>query len=319
MFLNLSFAILIATTPMADKPTPNATTAQITNASNSESSSAGSAVELAAKRHRNLFIGYVIWLIIAGLVTAAFTVAVWMTGNRQQEAINTRAQSDLEAEKTKRLGMEKSLGRRDVAMTTDENGKWNIEPLKEFTGIEAEIGFIPDDSDARRAAQALSFVLASSGWKVLSVYPDSRADRIPGDGVEISSYSHLFNKKEPDDRNTEQKFHDEYMETWCRLAANTLAAFLSSEPNNWENVRWSFDDPDATLPPNRIRIRISYRPMEYFQGLGLSPELAKTAKSGAEERQKYRREQIQSDRKQLETIRKNEELWKDWKSRGFSK
>jgi hypothetical protein len=53
---------------------------------NQSVSSSPSAVEGAARTHRNLFIGYLVWIVFAALVSAFFTWMVWRSGNRQQDA-----------------------------------------------------------------------------------------------------------------------------------------------------------------------------------------------------------------------------------------
>lgn len=85
-------------------------------------SSSPSAIEIAGKTHRNVFIGYLAWLVFAAVVTAVFTWAVWRASNRQQDevvaATNERAKNlehdnltlrtDLTAESGKVAGLEKA-------------------------------------------------------------------------------------------------------------------------------------------------------------------------------------------------------------------
>jgi hypothetical protein len=54
-------------------------------------SSNPSAIELAERTHTRLLTVYVVWLVIAAIVTAFLTWAVWKAGNKQQEAVITEA------------------------------------------------------------------------------------------------------------------------------------------------------------------------------------------------------------------------------------
>jgi len=53
--------------------------------------SSPSSIEMAGRTHRNIFIAYLGWLVIAGLVTAFFAWALWRANNRRQEAVKTEA------------------------------------------------------------------------------------------------------------------------------------------------------------------------------------------------------------------------------------
>lgn len=93
------------------------------------SSSSPSAVEVAGKTYRYVFVGYLAWLVLAGLVTAFFTWWVWRASNRQQDAIvaatdheNLVLRTDLNAEKGKVAGLQKAAAeaQRDLA---EQKGK----------------------------------------------------------------------------------------------------------------------------------------------------------------------------------------------------
>ena len=50
-------------------------------------SSSPSAIDIAGRTHRNVFVVYLFWIVIAAGVTAFLTWALWRAANRQQDAI----------------------------------------------------------------------------------------------------------------------------------------------------------------------------------------------------------------------------------------
>jgi hypothetical protein len=51
------------------------------------SPSSSSAIEVAARHHRFWFVVYLVWIVTAAIVSAAFTGMLWRAGNRQQDAV----------------------------------------------------------------------------------------------------------------------------------------------------------------------------------------------------------------------------------------
>src|SRR5205823_10323415 len=76
-------ASLIAKPAIVLSPIASAVIAAMQNQS---VSSSPSTLEVAARTHRNFFIGYLIWIVLATLVSALLTWMVWRSGNRQQDA-----------------------------------------------------------------------------------------------------------------------------------------------------------------------------------------------------------------------------------------
>lgn len=108
MALNLLTASLMAKLAITLTPTVNAMSIIMTIQSDP------SAVEIAGKTHRNVFIAYLVWLVVAAVVTVWFTYWLWQAGNRQQDAIvaamerdNLVLRTDLNTEKGKVAGLEK--------------------------------------------------------------------------------------------------------------------------------------------------------------------------------------------------------------------
>lgn len=249
-------------------------------------------------------------LILIGLsvVVGGFTIA---TGWK----INRRQAREIEDLKIKRVELEKSIASRSISVITGPDGKSNADPLKEFAGTDVIIWFIPQDLEARRAAQQLSFELKQELWKVVEIRPDASVDLVPGDGVVIEPYS----PQPKPDRPPKEADELQRAEFRSRIVANTLAEFLASEPNNWERVRWSWD-PTWTLNPNQLRIKIGSRPMEYFNSLWLPPNLAAGQKSPQEEKEEERQrrqEDIKRDREYLENARQSDELIKKLREKGI--
>jgi hypothetical protein len=173
----------MATAPITDNPTPNTTTPQIANLSNSGSSNMtpSPAIEEASRRHRTLFIGYVIWLIIAGLGTAAFTVGVWIANNRQLDAViadaNERTETvrgETEKLKTSNLTLQKEVIEANLKLeyvrkkqerrTID--GQKFMEALKGKPICDIEVVYQPDDDGAAALAKLISLYLSVAGFRV---------------------------------------------------------------------------------------------------------------------------------------------------------
>jgi hypothetical protein len=82
MRLNLWSANLIAMIAITMMPVANTASAPQTNPSSSTVT-----IENAAKREAWIFKGYVAFLVVIGLATAGFTVALWVANNRYQDAV----------------------------------------------------------------------------------------------------------------------------------------------------------------------------------------------------------------------------------------
>jgi hypothetical protein len=214
---------------------------------------------------------------------------------------NIAAQRDLEAEKSKRLEMEKSLAPRGIGTFIDKDGKSNLDPLKEFAGQELSIWYMPQDFESKNAAQYLDFEIRQAGWKVREIRPDPSVD-MPGNPVLIEVAS---GSRRPSNMTPREAQEQNLAEVRIRIAANTLAEYLSNEPNNWNGVRRSWDMTNS-LERDALRIKIGPKPMPYFNPpLGFE-EPEPTAEEVRLKESQERRDEIQSDRESIEQARQNE-------------
>ena len=195
--------------------------------------------------------------------------------------VNKRQATVIEELKLKRIELEKSIAPRVLSMIIDDKGKSNTEGLKEFSGTQLIIRFIPE-FEARRAAGNLDFVAQNVGWKVLEVRPDSSLDS-ERDGVLVQSY---FSTAE-----TPKGEADLRSERQARRASNALIDFLTSEPNNWD-VRTRPSMP-GELQPNTIKVSVALKPAKYFDSLA-EPEWSKKLGKEAKERMEQARKEQQA-------------------------
>lgn len=209
MSLNLLFWSLMMTTAMTTSPTPSPPIAQTQNQSVS-STTPSEAVRVAAKNATFWFRSYVIWAVLAVLVSVILTWMVWRSGNLLQDAAvadvseaagqankaageaNERAAKlEKEAQELKRsnLEMEKALAPR-VFRATSVNGRSNWESLKPFAGIQAIVRFdanaVPK-GETERAASDIKNILELAGWKIIAFEPTTSFPK-PFAGVFIETY-----------------------------------------------------------------------------------------------------------------------------------
>ena len=117
---------------------------------NQSVSSSPSALEVAARTHRNFFIGYLVWIVLATLVSALLTWMVWRSGNRQQDAAIEETR-----ERTAELEKEAADARLELARIDPIN--LPIKSLKADVSIVASGKFFeksfspPPPGDGRRA------------------------------------------------------------------------------------------------------------------------------------------------------------------------
>lgn len=159
----------------------------ITTIQSDPSSESPSAVEAAGRTHRNLFILYVLWLLLSALITALFTWLVWRASNRQQEATtvagNARAENlesqnlSLQTEVTN-LQIEQGETHEHVQETrrkldprkfSEPARRGFLRKISETTGT-IDILWIGDRrSEAFTFATDVARVVKQAGWTVVTV------------------------------------------------------------------------------------------------------------------------------------------------------
>jgi hypothetical protein len=155
-------------------------------------SSGAFAVELASKAHRNVFVGYMVWLVVASLVTLFFTWALWKYSNRQQDAVKAeanertlklerdatdskaaqqRVETELAEARTKQAEAERSL--LELQQLLKEPRTIDIERAKKILGSGSKgsvtIFRVPNNQDAENLAKQIEALLTEYGWKVGSI------------------------------------------------------------------------------------------------------------------------------------------------------
>jgi hypothetical protein len=178
------------------------------------------------------------------------------------EQSNIASQRDLEAEKIKRVEMEKSLAPRQLPLTakyTDSKGIWhetNFESIRPFAGIQVMIRVL-NDAEAERAASGIIELCRMAGLKVIGV--ERRNDMNTGffDGVIVEPY-------DPRVSMPKNASHDELIklqrdEDISRAAAEAMVEVLVS--NAWQARTFP---SDKSIPPLTIRVSVGFKPTPYF-------------------------------------------------------
>jgi hypothetical protein len=245
------------------------------------------------------------WLQIASLCLIGLSVAVGGFTIATGWKINRRQAREIEDLKIKRVELEKSVAWRGITITGG-----NEAPLREFSGTEAIIWYMPEDTEARRAAGQLHFALNFVGWKVVEVRPDASADSIPMGGVAIEVY---FPPMRTDSKPSRRAEELNRASKRSEIAANTLAEFLANVQNGWESVS-TWPSAETPLEQNQLRIKIGSKPMPYFDAAlpGLKP-----IKERREEEHQRRLENIDRCRKYLEEGRKSDEINRKLREKGI--
>lgn len=160
-------------------PIVNVAMAIMSAASNS---STPSALELASRTHKNIFLGYMCWLAVAAIATLFFTWALWKSSNRRQEA--SKAEADLRVlnvEQTvadSKKATAEAIARATEAqlaletfkaprtLTPEQIGRI-VDKLKQFSGTEYDITVSSIDPEILDFVLTLELVLSTAGWKEL--------------------------------------------------------------------------------------------------------------------------------------------------------
>lgn len=210
--------------------------------------------------------------ILSLLVGATFVIGFWTVrvgsrANRRQadeisglnrgtedlKKANIAAQRDLEAERIKRLNIEKSLEPRQILLIQGL-GKSNTDPLKPFAGTQMIVRFLPE-AEPERAAVNIVDLAQVAGWKLMSV--DRRSDFNTGfwDGVVVEPYAALnpLSKQSREDRADEERSH---------AAADALADFLCS--NGW-SARMYRGAKRGEIPKDSVIINVGFKTSPYFE------------------------------------------------------
>lgn len=157
----------------------NVVTAIMSAASNS---STPSALEIALRTHKNIFLGYMCWLAVAAIATLLFSWALWKSTNRRQEAAKTEADlrvlkvEETVAESKKataeaiaraaeaQLALEQFKAPR--TLTPEQRGRI-VDKLKQFSGTEYDITVSSLDPEILDFVFTLELVLSTAGWTEL--------------------------------------------------------------------------------------------------------------------------------------------------------
>jgi|GEM_PF-3523770 len=143
-------------------------------------SSSPSAIDIAGRTHRNIFFAYLVWILIAAVVTALFTWALWRASNRKNDAViaetNERA-AKLEKEaadaRTRQAEAEKLLAQvkkkqdpRVIRADMFKNARFSSEPYR----VDVLYPKASDESFivAGQLARALSEI---PGWSISAPKP----------------------------------------------------------------------------------------------------------------------------------------------------
>jgi hypothetical protein len=199
--------------------------------------------------------------VLAALIFAvglAALVAGHFSGEAQAEKIlalekgNIEAQRELEAEKLKRLELEKSLTRRELTFVK-VGEKSNLDTLKPFGGMNAIVEFLPD-FEPRRAASSIVAALERSGWNVVRATPNDQVGGNFWDGVVVETYNPSLLNRTPSEISTLMRDKE-----GPREAATALVKFLGE--NNWD-ARVFPGDP-KTSQPSTIKVTVGFRPLPH--------------------------------------------------------
>jgi hypothetical protein len=189
---------------------------------------------------------------------------------------NIVAQTALEAERGKRLEMEKVLAPRDLAFIMIK-GVSNVDVLKPFAGTKFLLRYVPD-WEPKRAATNVSDLIRTAGWILAGEEKDEELSKYSFDGVVVETYLPFASNP-----NAESK--EEWARgTGSRQAAEALVNWLIS--NGW-TARVGMRD--EKVPANGIRINVGLKPSPYF--------LQKEMKEQAEEEKKRKEDERAWDEK----------------------
>jgi hypothetical protein len=174
--------------------------------------------------------------------------AILIEGLKRQ---NLETESKLEAERTTRLELERSITPRQFPLT-NIGGKHNWDGLAQFAGSNATVEYLPD-WEARRAALQIANLLKVAGWNVIEVKGNPDLEGGFWDGIVAMPYRPIdFSQMGP---GSEFQRRVE--------ASDSLVAFLKGY--NWVARTQAGDRNAAQI----IRVAIGFKPNPYF----VPPEL----------------------------------------------
>ena len=150
-----------------------------------------------------------------------------------------------------------------------------IQPLKEFSGFQFILRYLPD-AEPRRAAGQLHLALDEAQWKVLSESASLELFVPPNNGITVESYMAPY----PHSPSVEKFRAMNRDEEKSLKAAESVVKFLRAQ-------KW-----DATvgrtgrgeIPSNTVRISVDIGPAPYF----LSPEIKEINQKIKDERKRFR-------------------------------
>ena len=172
--------------------------------------------------------------------------------NLATESQLSKANQDLENEKTQRLAMEEALAPRELPLMVG-GGKANFSPLEPFMGTNVIINSVSDVESQRAASQIATF-LQAAGWRVIKVSADPDLNIKSFDGVSIEYYSgRYYLNGRPNFRNLEGSFR-------CREAANSLEDLLKQY--DWQASTVPGGDY-SELPPTTLKIIVGIKPNRF--------------------------------------------------------
>jgi hypothetical protein len=180
----------------------NIVTAIMSAASNSPTPSA---LELASRTHKNIFLGYMCWLAVAAIATLFFTWALWKSSNRRQEASKTEADLRVlkveetvaeskkaaaeanriaEEERLARVKLEAKLAKRSSLMSQAQQNELTAR-LSKFTGQRGTIIASPSTPESEWFVMVLGAPLKAAGWDITPLRGTSTATVLYPTGVVI--------------------------------------------------------------------------------------------------------------------------------------
>jgi hypothetical protein len=222
-----------------------------------------SALELASRTHRNIFLGYMCWLAVAAVATLFFTWALWKSSNRRQDA--AKAEAELRALKLEEAAShsEFALQKVELALATAREKQARAEEslrkvlfprlldsdsfsiLNNGPRGSAEIWYLDNDPEAYSLAQQMT-AIGNTRWIVSDPKPTT-VDKVPRVGVRLEVGLNLNKRVRAEG------------EPYLEEPANTLWEFLKA---NQESIGTQTRDfvINSELPHDAIVIVIGAKP-----------------------------------------------------------
>jgi hypothetical protein len=215
-----------------------------------------------------------VWGLLVALIAGAITLTAQrraIVAGRKLFGINNELSqakdAELEAEKSKRVELEKSLAPRAIALTKrPKDGTSNVDELKPFAGVNVILRALTD-AEAIRAAQNLSDLLTEAGWHIVRTERSGELAEHFFDGVVIEPFNSGLKMLELDKAlppNSPPEEHMKLMHERSKYdvpgrATDALVTFLTS--NNWVSRRQA---TGREVPENTLVINVGFKPAPYF-------------------------------------------------------